>query len=77
MKRKIIGIFVVMLLIAAILPITGTVFAGDEEDPEIEDEIKDTVWKHFDIVSAWFHENALEPDYLFQLGFNTPELCSG
>ena len=38
MKKKIIGIFVVMLLISTILPITGTVFAGDEEDPEITDE---------------------------------------
>lgn len=38
MKRKIIGIFVCMLLVATILPITGTVIAGDEENPEIEDK---------------------------------------
>ena len=38
MKRKIIGIFICTLLIATMLPITGTVIAGSEEDPEINDE---------------------------------------
>lgn len=30
-----------MLLIATMLPITGTVIAGSEEDPEVEDRIFD------------------------------------
>ena len=63
MKKKLLGIFVCMLLITTILP--STVIAGDEDNPEIEDEINDTILKHFDIVSAWFHENTEEPDYLF------------
>jgi len=65
MKRKIIGIFICALLIATMLPITGTVTAGSEEDPEIVDEKGDTLWKHFDIVSSWFFENADDADFLF------------
>jgi hypothetical protein len=65
MKKKIIGIFVCMLLISTILPITGTVFAGDEEDPEIVDEPEDDVFDYLDIISAWFYEKAEMPDYLF------------
>jgi len=65
MKRKIIGIIVVTLLITVILPITGTVFAGDEEDPEIVDVTGDTDFSFLDIESAWFYEKADEPDYLF------------
>ena len=54
MKKKIIGIFVCMLLIFTLLPINAT--AGDEENPEIEDEswqIWDLI-KVFNIISAWF-----------------------
>ncbi len=65
MKRKIIGIFVCTLLISTILPITGTVFAGDEEDPEIVDVTGDTDLGFLDIESAWFYEKADESDYLF------------
>jgi len=65
MKKKIIGILICTLLISTILPITETVFAGDENDPEIKDEKGDTLLKHFDIVSAWFFENADETDFLF------------
>ena len=66
MKKKIVGIFVCMLLVATSLPITGTVIAGDEEDPEIEDEDGDTSFFIFtDILSAWFLENPDEPDYLY------------
>ena len=43
MKKKILGMFVCTLLIATMLPITGTVTAGSEEDPEIVDEIEDEV----------------------------------
>ena len=37
MKKKILAIFVCMLLIITIMSITGSVIAGDEEDPEIVD----------------------------------------
>ena len=65
MKRKILGMFVCTLLISTILPITGTVFAGDEEDPEIVDVTGDTDLDFLDIESAWFYENTDESDYLF------------
>ena len=65
MKRKIIGIFICTLFIATILPITITVFAGDEENPEIVDDTGDTNLGFLDIKSAWFYENTDEPDYLF------------
>ena len=65
MKRKIIGIFVCTLLIATMLPITGTVFADDEENPEIVDVTGDTDLGFLDIESAWFYEKTDEPDYLF------------
>jgi len=65
MKMKIVGIFVCTLLISTILPITGTVFAGDEENPEIVDVTGDTDLDFLDIESAWFYEKADESDYLF------------
>ena len=65
MKKKIICIFVLTLLITTILPITGTVIAGDEENPEIVDVTGDTDLGFLDIESAWFYEKADEPDYLF------------
>jgi hypothetical protein len=65
MKMKIVGIFVCTLLISTILPITGTVFAGDEGDPEIVDVTGDTDLDFLDIESAWFYEKADESDYLF------------
>ena len=65
MKKKIICIFVLTLLITTILPITGTVIAGDEENPEIVDVTGDTDLGFLDIESAWFYEKADESDYLF------------
>jgi len=65
MKRKIIGIFVMTLLITTLLPVSVTVFAGDEKDPEIVDVTGDTDIVFLDIESAWFYENADEPEYLF------------
>ena len=65
MKKKILGMFVCTLLISTILPITGTVFAGDEEDPEIVDVTGDTDLDFLDIESAWFYEKTDESDYLF------------
>jgi len=61
--KKIIGILVCMLLITIILP--TTVIAGDENDPEIVDNIGDTDLSLLDIEAAWFYEQADEPDYLF------------
>jgi len=61
--KKIIGIFVCMLLITIILPIA--VNAGDETNPEIIDDVGDTPLSLLDIQSAWFYENEDEPDYLF------------
>lgn len=65
MKRKIIGIFICTLLITTILPIAGTVFAGDEEDPEITDEVEDCGRDYLDAISAWFYEDAEKPGYLY------------
>lgn len=39
--------------------------AGDENDPEIEDDIEDDVIEYLDIISAWFYEQADQPDFLF------------
>lgn len=52
-----------MLMIS--LPITTTVFAGSEEDPEIVDEEDTDVYEYLDIISAWFYEKEEEPNYLF------------
>ena len=76
MKRKILGMFVCTLLIATILPITGSVIAGDENDPEIVDDENDVIgpngniiagirFNHIDVISAWFFEKQNEPEYLF------------
>jgi hypothetical protein len=43
MKKKLTGLFVCMLLITTLLSTTGIVTAGDEENPEITDEIDDLV----------------------------------
>jgi hypothetical protein len=57
------------------LSITGTVSAGDEENPEIEDNGRDIfgsfsflpqfLFRHIDIESAWFYEENTETDYLY------------
>jgi len=77
MKKKIVGILICTLLIATILPITGTVFAGSEENPELEDRIFDVKlfglfpfmpqsnFKYVDIISAWINEESDNPDYLY------------
>jgi hypothetical protein len=61
MQKKIMGIFICTLLIITILPITA--IAGDEENPEIEDESGDA-FGHLDVLSAWFYENPDEPTEL-------------
>ena len=76
MKKKLICIFVLTLLIVTILPITGSVIAGDENDPEIVDDENDVIgpngniiagsrFNHIDVISAWFFEKQSEPKYLF------------
>jgi len=63
MKKKIVGLFVCMLLITTILPITA--MAGDENNPEIQDTPENDVFPYLDIISAWFFEKSDEPGYLF------------
>lgn len=63
MKKKIVGLFVCMLLTTTILPLTA--LAGDPENPEIKDDLNDTYLPFLDIVSAWFYEKADEPQYLY------------
>ena len=64
MQKKIICILVSMLLISTTLPIAGTVLAGDEENPEIEDETGDAR-AYLDIEKVWFHEDKDKPDILY------------
>ena len=62
MKRKIVGMFVCMLLITTILPLT--VMAGDEQHPEIKD-IAGDAFGYIDINSIWFFENKTTPEFLY------------
>ena len=74
MRKKIIGIIIFMLLTTTILPITA--LAGDPENPEFIDRIRDVKlfwffnspfqmnYKYADIVAAWLHEESTNPDYL-------------
>ena len=62
MWKKIFGIFVCMLLIATLLPMTA--LARDEENPEITDVIGDAR-KYLDIKKAWFYEDPSTPDFLY------------
>ena len=70
-------ILVGMLLISALIPLTAS--AGDPNDPEVTDRIRDVrgffglipralipqfFLKHVDIQSAWFYEDSNNPDYL-------------
>jgi len=61
--KKIIGIIICTLLITIVFPLA--VSAGDETNPEIEDELGDTPLSLLDIKSAWFYEIEEEPDYLY------------
>ncbi len=74
MRKKIVGLFVCMLLITTILPLT--VLAGDPENPEFVDKIRDVnlfgvipiplqmQYTYADIVAAWLHEENANPEYL-------------
>ncbi len=75
MKKKLVTIFVSMLLFTLTFSITAT--SGSEEDPEIEDRIRDVrflgVFPFFpqfnfiyvDIVSAWIYEEQDNADFLY------------
>jgi hypothetical protein len=75
MKKIMVSILVIMLLILTVLPLQ--VLAGDSDNPEFEDRILDVKLfgifpfplqnnlKYADIVSAWFHEDIGNPDYLY------------
>jgi hypothetical protein len=62
MRKKVIIILVSMLFIFTTISIN--VFAGSEEDPEIEDEIGDA-FGYIDIESVWFYEKSEVPDVLY------------
>ncbi len=74
--KKITSLIICIMLVLPILPFV--VSAGDEENPEIEDPEDDVLlfamhqmpilgkfFKHFDIISSWFHEDSDEPDILY------------
>jgi hypothetical protein len=63
MSKKIIILSILVLLTTSF--VTSPVIAGDENDPEIQDESGDTIWNHLDIISAWFYETPDEPEFLF------------
>jgi hypothetical protein len=75
MKTKIVGLFVCMLLITTILPMTA--IAGDENNPEIKDKTRDVKlfglfplfpqfpFRYIDIVSAWIYEEEDNPENLY------------
>ena len=66
MKKTLLGVFICMMLVGTVLPITGFVIAGDEKDPEIVDGLDEpAVVSYLDIISAWFYETEDMPDYLF------------
>ena len=74
--KKITSLMICIMLALPILPFV--VSAGDEENPEIDDPEDDILlfgiyprpilgkfFKHFDIISSWFHEDSDEPDILY------------
>ena len=73
MKCRIIGIWICVLLITALFPLTT--LAGDADNPEITDRTRDVFglfgffpqffFRHIDIRSAWFYEEINNPDYLY------------
>jgi hypothetical protein len=66
MIKKVSIFFISLLLcIIIILPNTVLTIAGDEDNPEIEDAVRDVPFGFIDIVSAWFYEDAKEPEYLY------------
>jgi hypothetical protein len=62
MRKKIIGIFIFMLLTTTLLPTTA--LAGDEENPEITDTVGDAR-PYLDITKVWFYEDSSTPEMLY------------
>jgi hypothetical protein len=62
MKQKIVGLFVCILLILTLLPIS--VMAGDATNPEISDNTGDAR-ANVDIQKAWFSEDSTTPEFLY------------
>jgi hypothetical protein len=62
MKRKIIGITLMLILISS--PLTLFANAGSEKNPELEDETGECL-SCVDIMSAWFFEKPESPEYLY------------
>jgi len=58
---------VLVLFVTLLMTITFSVSvaAGDEENPEIKDNPRDTYFRSTDIRAVWFHEDPNEPEYLF------------
>ena len=54
--------------------ITLFVSAGSEEDPELQDNERDTALLMYDILQAWFYEIPEEPNYLFTV-LKINDLC--
>jgi hypothetical protein len=77
MKGKRIAHLMCILMLVSLSLHMSSVLAGDEKHPEIEDRTRDVrltgyfplfpqfFVKHVDIVSAWFHEDSENPDYLY------------
>ena len=72
MEKKILVFGIFMLFSISLSPLTGYVLAGDEDDPEVEDRIRDvtgfvpySACISIDMVSAWFSEDESNPDYLY------------
>jgi len=63
MKKKIVGLFMCMLMIALSLQIPATALFDDVH--EITDEVGDTRFDYVDVVWASFYENPDEPQYLY------------
>ena len=63
--KKIFIVVLCVLMTITIFPKTNIALAGDEDNPEIEDNMGDCPIKNIDIVSAWFFEDSLDPDFLY------------
>ena len=76
MNKKFKIFMICMSIIVMLQPMTMSVIAGDEGNPEIIDDENDIIgprgniitrnqFYYIDIISAWFFEDENEPDYLF------------
>lgn len=62
MRKKSICLFICFVLLSLIF--SSMVPAGDEQNPEIEDEIGDA-FGYIDIVSIWYYEKEETPEVLY------------